>query len=203
MMINDQLGAFARVIANWGRVVARLEGNIVWDVILNNAVLKSDAKALFHADHGNLAGTGTALTEAALIAGRTAFRKMKDIDGEQISLAPEYLFVGTDNEVPAQKLIQGITSPTTPDQVVPQAIKSLKPVYESRIDSKSAKAFYLFASPQRTLGRGLQYSYLSGYETPRTMERYGFEYDGIEYRLDHYFGAGLTDYRFAYHNPGN
>lgn len=203
MIINDQLGAFARVIAQWGRVVARMEGNIVWSVILNNMVLKSDQTALFHADHGNLAATGTALTEASLIAARTAFRKMKDIDGQQISLSPQYLFVGTDNEVPAQKLIQGITSPNTTDQVVPQAIRSLQPVYESRIDQKSAKAFYLFASPQQTLNRGLQYSYLSGFESPRTMERYGFEYDGIEYRLDHYFGAGLTDYRFAYHNPGN
>lgn len=203
MLINDQLGAFARVIANWGRVVARLEGNIAWEVILQNMVLKSDNKALFHADHGNLAAAGTALNEAALIAARTAFRKMKDIDGQQISLSPQYLFVGTDNEVPAQKLIQGITSPNTTDQVVPQAIRSLQPMYESRIDSLSAKAFFLFASPQQTLGRGLQYSYLSGYEAPRTMERYGFDYDGIEYRLDHYFGAGLTDFRFAYKNPGN
>lgn len=203
MIINDQLGAFANVIANWGRVVARLEGNIVWSVVLDNMKLKSDQKELFHADHGNLAAAGTALTEAELIKGRTAFRKQKDIDGQQISIAPTYLFVGTDNEVPAQKLIQGITTPQTTDQVVPQAIRSLQPVYESRIDRKSSKAWYLFATPQQTLGRGLQYSYLSGFETPRTMERYGFEYDGIEYRLDHYFGAGLTDYRFGYHNPGN
>lgn len=203
MIINDQLGAFAKVIANWGRVVARLEGNIVWSVVLDNMKLKSDQKELFHADHGNLAAAGTALTEAELIKGRTAFRKQKDIDGQQISIAPTYLFVGTDNEVPAQKLIQGITTPQTTDQVVPQAIRSLQPVYESRIDRKSSKAWYLFATPEQTLGRGLQYSYLSGFETPRTMERYGFEYDGIEYRLDHYFGAGLTDYRFGYHNPGN
>ncbi|MDQ0422297.1 hypothetical protein J2045_003345 [Peteryoungia aggregata LMG 23059] len=202
MIINDQLGAFANVIANWGRVVARLEGNIVWSVVLDNMKLKSDQLELFHASRGNLVA-GTALTEAALVAGRVAFRKMKDIDGQQISIAPTYLFVGTDNEVPAQKLIQGITSPTTPDQVVPQAVKSLQPVYESRIDRKSSKAWYLFATPQQTLGRGLQYSYLSGYEAPRTMERYGFEYDGVEYRLDHYFGAGLTDYRFGYSNPGN
>ncbi|TAA54626.1 hypothetical protein EXZ48_26740 [Shinella sp. JR1-6] len=203
MIINDQLGAFAKVIANWGRVVARLEGNIVWSIVLDNAKLKSDNKALFHADHGNLAGSGTALDETNLIAGRTAFRKQKDIDGQQISLAPTYLFVGTDLEVPAQKLIQGVTVPHTVAEVVPQAIRSLKPVYESRIDRLPNKPWFLFATPQATLGRGLQYSYLSGYETPRTMERWGFDYDGVEYRLDHYFGAGLTDFRFAYKNPGN
>lgn len=202
MIINDQLGAFAKVIASWGRVVARLEGNIAWGVILNNLTLKSDNTALFHANHGNLAAAGTALDEANIILARSAFRRQKDIDGQQISLAPKYLFVGTDLEVPAQKLIQGVTVPNTTANVVPQAIRSLEPVYESRIDSLPAKPWFLFATPEATLGRGLQYSYLQGYETPRTMERWGFDYDGVEHRLDHYFGAGLTDFRFAYKNPG-
>lgn len=202
MLINDQLGAFTKVIAGWGRVVARLEGNVVWSVVIDNDKLKSDQKALFHADHGNLAAAGTALDETNLINARKAFRKQKDIDGQQISLAPTYLFTGTDLEVPAQKLIQGITVPTKTDDVVPQAIRSLQPIYESRIDRIATKAWFLFATPAATLGRGLQYSYLSGYESPRTMERFGFDYDGVEYRLDHYFGAGLTDFRFAYKNPG-
>lgn len=202
IIINDQLGAFAQVIAGWGRVVARLEGNVVWDVILSNKKLKSDNKALFHTDHGNLASAGTTVDETNLVAARKAFRLQKDIDGQQISLAPTFLFVGTDLEVTAQKLIQGVITPGTVADVVPQAIKSLQPVYESRIDKLSSKAWFLFATPAATLGRGLQYAYLAGYETPRTMERHGFDYDGVEYRLDHYFGAGLTDFRFAYKNPG-
>ncbi|THK38661.1 hypothetical protein EHS39_09140 [Ensifer sp. MPMI2T] len=201
MLINDQLGAFARLIAGWGRVVARLEGDIVWDVIINNAKLKSDGKALFHADHGNL-GTAAALDKTALIAARKMFRKQKDIDGNQIDIAPKYLFVGSDNEVNAQTLTQATTTPQTVDQVIPEAIRSLTPVYEPRIDKVSDKAWFLFMAMADTMGRGLQYSYLSGYESPRTMERWGFDYDGVEYRLDHYFGAGLTDFRFAYKNPG-
>lgn len=201
MLINDQLGAFARLIAGWGRVVARLEGDIVWDVIISNAKLKSDGKTLFHADHGNL-GTAAALDKTALIAARKMFRKQKDIDGNQIDIAPKYLFVGSDNEVNAQTITQATTTPQTTDQVIPEAIRSLTPVYEPRIDKVSDKAWFLFMSMADTMGRGLQYSYLSGYESPRTMERWGFDYDGVEYRLDHYFGAGLTDYRFAYKNPG-
>lgn len=202
MLINDQLGAFARLIAGWGRVVARLEGDIVWDQIISNARLKSDGKTLFHADHGNL-GAGAALDKTALIGARKLFRKQKDIDGNQIDIAPKFLFVGSDNEVNAQVLTQATTSPQTPDQVIPEAIRSLTPVYEPRIDKMSDKAWFLFMAMADTMGRGLQYSYLSGYESPRTMERWGFDYDGVEYRLDHYFGAGLTDYRFGYKNPGN
>jgi hypothetical protein len=201
MLINDQLGAFAKLIAGWGRVVARLEGDIVWDIVVSNAKLKSDGKALFHADHGNL-GAAAALSKDNLIAARKMFRKQKDIDGNLIDIAPKYLFVGSDNEVTAQTITQATTNPATPDQVVPEAIRSLVPVYEPRIDKISDKAWLLFMQTADTMGRGLQYSYLSGYESPRTMERWGFDYDGVEYRLDHYFGAGLTDYRFAYKNPG-
>lgn len=203
MLINDQLGAFTRLVQSWAIAAARLEGDIAWNVILQNQVLRSDNKALFHVDHGNLATTGTALTEAALIAGRTAMRKQTDIDGQRIALAPAFLAVGTDNEVPAQKLIQGTTAPVTADQVVPEAVKNLTPIYEYRIDSLSSKAFFMFADPAETMGRGLQYAVLAGFETPRLKQREGFDYDGMEFRLDHYFGAGLTDYRFGYYNPGN
>lgn len=202
MLINDQLGAFEKLIQSWGREVARLEGDIVWSALLENWKIRSDNTALFHASHGNLAGTGTALDETNLIAARKAMRLQKDIDGRVIGLTPKFVFVGTDNELVAQKLLQGVTSPTTAADVVPQAIKDMQPVYEHRIDSLSAKAWFLFADPAETLGRGLQYSYLAGFEAPRTKERWGFDYDGVEYRIDHYFGAGLTDYRFAYKNPG-
>ncbi|EHS49763.1 peptidase U35 phage prohead HK97 [Rhizobium sp. PDO1-076] len=202
MLINDQLGAFTRLVQSWAISAARLEGDIAWNVILQNQVLRSDNKALFHADHGNLATMASALNEGALIAGRTAMRMQTDIDGQRIALAPAFLAVGTDNEVPAQKLIQGTTAPVTTDQVVPEGIKNLTPIYEYRIDSLSSKAFFMFADPAETMGRGLQYAVLAGFETPRLKQREGFDYDGMEFRLDHYFGAGLTDFRFAYYNPG-
>lgn len=201
MLINDQLGAFARLISNWGRVVARLEGDIIWNIVTSNHKLKSDGKALFHADHNNLA-TGSALDKANLITARKLFRKQKDIDGNLIDIAPKYLFVGSEHEIDAQVLTQGTTTPQTSDQVIPEAIRSLTPVYESRIDKLSEKAWFLMMSNADSMGRGLQYSYLSGYEAPRTMERWGFDYDGVEYRIDHYFGGGLTDYRWAVKNPG-
>ncbi len=201
MLINDQLGAFARALANWGRVAARLEGDIVWSVIINNMKLKSDNTALFHANHANLM-TASALSKDSLVAGRKMFRLQKNIDGNPIDMAPSYLFVGTDNEVLAQTLTRATTTPATPDQVIPEAIRSMQPVYENRIDKVASTAWFLFASVADTMGRGLQYSRLSGYESPRTMERWGFDYDGVEYRLDHYFGAGLTDFRFAVKNQG-
>ncbi len=203
MIINDQLGAFARLIQTWAVAAARLEGDLAWAPILQNAKLNSDGKELFHADHGNLAAAGTALTEIELIKGRTALRSMTDIDGQRLPLTAKYVFVGTPNEVPAQKLISSTTNPATTDQAVPEAIKNLVPVFEHRIDKLKPTAFFMFSDPVETFGRGLQYALLAGYEQPRLKSREGFDQDGLEFRLDHYFGAGLTDYRFAYYNPGN
>ncbi|MBX8803421.1 hypothetical protein HBA92_22155 [Ochrobactrum sp. MR28] len=52
------------------------------------------------------------------------------------------------------------------------------------------------------MGRGLQYAHLAGNETPFFDQRVGFDVDGIEYKIRHDFGAGVTDYRQGYKNPG-
>lgn len=202
MLINDQLGAFTGVIQSWAISAARLEGNIVWDVILSNMKLRSDNKTLFHADHGNIATLTGAPDLAKLEAARKAFRRQTDIDGQPIALAPQFLFTGTEHETTAQKLINSEINAQTFEAAVPQQVKNLTPVYEKRIDKLSDRAWFLFCSPTETFGRGLQYALLSGYETPRIMDRWGFDRDGYEVRIDHYFGAGLTDYRFAYYNNG-
>lgn len=202
MLVNDQLDAFMDVVRNWGLKVAKLEGDIVWGAILQNALLLKDGKALFHADHKNLATAGTVLDIANLKAARLAYRTQKDIDGESINISPKYLFVGADLEVDAQTLVATNTTPTVKSEVVPEAIKSLVPVYEHRIDSLTTKAWFLFADINQAMGRGIHYLHLLGHETPTTAEQIGFRIEGVEFTIAHSFGVGLTDYRYAYKNPG-
>lgn len=76
------------------------------------------------------------------------------------------------------------------------------PIYEPRLDKIQTNAWFLFASEEDTLGRGLQYAYLAGHEAPSITERIGFDVDGFEFKIKQYFGVGATDYRFAYKNPG-
>lgn len=201
ILINDQLGGFLRLIENWGMKAAKLEGDIVWDVIISNATLK-DGVGLFDAAHKNVV-TGAALNVANLETARLKFREQTDIDGNLISIEPRYLFTGTAYEMTAQRITTGAFNPTQVADITPQAIRSLTPVYEYRINKLSSKAWFLFADQMATMGRGLQYAYLSGHETPRRQQRVGFDYDGIEFRIDHYFGAGLNDFRFGVKNPGN
>jgi hypothetical protein len=201
MLINDQLNIFMQLVANWSQKAAKLEGDLAWAAIIDNAKLKDD-KGLFHADHGNLAATGTALDKTNLIAARLAFRQQKDIDGEPTDVAPKYLFTGSALEIDAQNLIAAAHVPATVTDTIPQAIKSLVPIYEPRLDKIATKAWFLFAGQEDTQGRGLQYARLLGHEAPQIEEQKNFDVDGIEFKIRHFFGVGLTDYRFAYKNPG-
>ena len=200
MIINDHLNAFSRVIVNWGRKAAELEGDVVWDQILANRKL-TDGKALFDPAHKN-DGTPAALSLDAIKAGRTAFRKQTGIDGNPINVPPRYLVVGSDLEIDAQTILTGPTNAQNVSVIVPDAIKSLTPVYEYRLDRVSETAWYLFADQAATMGRGVQYAYLAGQEEPFADDEIGFNVDGIRYKIRHDFGAGLTDYRFAYRNAG-
>lgn len=70
-MVNDDLGAFTELTTGFGAAARRLEADLVYGKLTGNPVLK-DGLPLFHADHGNLAATGAALSSASLSAARTA-----------------------------------------------------------------------------------------------------------------------------------
>ncbi|EUB97298.1 peptidase U35 phage prohead HK97 [Rhizobium sp. CF080] len=199
MLVNDQLGQFMKVVGQWGEKVAKLEGDVMWGAIINNLVMK-DGFGLFHANHKNLAASGTALDIANLKKARTAMRGQKDIDGGIINLNPKYLFTGSNLELDAQTLVAAPYNPVVAGEVTPQAIKSLVPVYEPRLDLITKNAWFLFSDSASD--RGLHYLHLLGYEQPTTNEQIGFRIEGVEFTIAHSFGVGLTDYRFAYKNPG-
>ena len=74
---NDDLGAFARLPALFGNAAARLESSLVYGVLLGNPNM-ADTKALFHADHGNLA-SGSEIDLANLNAAKKLMRTQKGI----------------------------------------------------------------------------------------------------------------------------
>jgi len=201
MMVNDYLNQFIDGVARWGEKVGKLEGDIMWGAIISNAKLK-DGKGLFHADHKNLAASGTALDLANIKVARLAMRKQTDIDGEPIGMSPNLLFTGSNLEITAQQLVTAPFNPVVLGETIPPQIRSIKPMYESRLDKIATDAWFLFAEAASTGGRGIHHLRLLGEEQPTTNERIGFDVEGIEYTIAHSFGVGLTDYRWAYKNPG-
>jgi ATP-dependent protease ClpP protease subunit len=196
MLVNDSLGALSDIVAVMARAAAELEAQILAATINSNIKL-SDNKAWFHADHGNLAGSGAALSVAALDAARLAMRSQKDMDGVSfIDAAPKFLLVPVGLQTTAETLVAATQAPGA-TEVNPFAGK-LTPVADPRLTSPTA--WYLFADPN--FSPAFVSVYLSGQRVPYTDSRDGWRVDGIEYKVRHDFGAGVLDAKMAYKNPG-
>ncbi len=139
MLVNDELGAFARIAGMFGRRAAELEADLVYAVLTGSQKM-SDGKNLFHASRGNL--ISAAMDVAGLSAARAAMRKQKGIDGGHIAIAPRTLIVGPDLETEAQKILSPISA------VVADAVNVFSGSLGLAVDSRIEGAdFYVAADP--------------------------------------------------------
>ena len=194
-LINDDLGAFRDWGMTAGRMAAETEANILVGLLLSNPIMGEDGENFFDTAHGNL-GVAGALNVANLANARKAMRGMKGLDGKTpINATPRYLVVGPDQEIAAEQLLSSIYAATV-DDVNPFGGK-LSLLVEPRI---TGNRFYVFADPAAL--PCLEYAYLSSAQGPQMASREGWDVLGMEYRVVLDFGAGATDWRGAYLNPG-
>jgi len=177
-------------------IVERTGKGVVLATIITSYVM-SDGKQFFHADHGNLAGTGAAPSVASLDEGRLAMRSQKTTTGRVIDANPKFVLVPATLQTAAEVLVASTIAPATTADVNPFAGK-LEPISDPRLPSPTA--WYLFADPN--VSAALEYAYLNGQSAPMTDSQEGWRVDGTEYKVRHDFGAGVTDYRMAWKNPG-
>ncbi|MCD1642464.1 prohead protease/major capsid protein fusion protein [Aurantimonas coralicida] len=194
MIVNDDINAFTDISARLGRAAADFEADFLAAKLTANPKL-ADGKAVFHADHGNLAGTGAAITEASLSAARLAMRSQTDEGGNPIRVTPTYLVVGPAQETAAEKILAAI-SPANAADANPFA-QRLTLVVDQRL---MGNAWYVTASPGDVVS--LEYSYLEGEPGPQITQEIGFDVDGLRFRVREDFGAGWLDYRGVYKNAG-
>lgn len=200
-LINDDLGAFRDWGATAGRMAAETEANLLLSLLLGNPTMGEDNTALFHADHGNLASSGTSLGSAAdvgaLASARKALRGMKALDGvTPINATPKYLLVGPESETAAEQILAQIYAATYQD--ANPFTGRLTLLVEPRITDES---WYVFADPAAL--PVLEYSYLSSAQGPQMASREGWDVLGMEFRVVLDFGCGAVDWRGAYLNPGD
>jgi ATP-dependent protease ClpP protease subunit/phage major head subunit gpT-like protein len=204
-LVNDDLGAFADMVRAFGRSAAELQAKVLVDLLTAATGVgptMSDTKALFHTDHGNLAGSGAALDVTSLGAARAAMRLQKGLDGATpINAEPRFILVPAALETKAEQVVASISAATAAD--VNPFSGRLEVVVDPRLDgayANSAKAWYVFADPA-TLDT-IEYAYLDGDEGPVVEAEPGFRIDGVEIKCRLDFGAGVLDWRGAYRNPG-
>lgn len=199
VLVNDDLGAFSDLARRMGQAAAETEARILVDLLeanSGNGPKMDDTKALFHADHGNKAGTGAVISDTTLSAARLALRTQKGLSGQPVRVTPKYLMVPPALETVAEKWLATVAAAKAVD--VNPFSGSLSLVVEPRL--ASATRWYVTADPSEI--DGLEFAYLAGGEGPQVESKSGWDVDGVEVRVILDFGAGFIDHRGWFANAG-
>lgn len=199
VIVNDDLGAFSDLARRMGQGAAETEARVLVDLVeanSGNGPKLADGKPLFHADHGNKAGSGAVISDTTLSAARLALRTQKGIEDRIIRVTPKYLLVPPALETEAERWLASVAAAKAAD-VNPFA-GSLTLVVEPRLSS--AARWYVTADPAEI--DGLEFAYLAGGEGPQVESKSGWDVDGVEIRVILDFGAGFVDHRGWYANAG-
>lgn len=197
-LINDDVDAFTRIPQLMGASAARFESDAAYAPLISNPDM-SDGTALFHADHGNLAGSGGVPSEATLNAAEIAFGNQTGLGGEVLNISPKFLLVARKDSLAARKLLTAVQSTATTDVNV--YANAFELIVESRLNrTAGATPWYMAADPNQI--DTIEYAYLDGDDGVFLDERVGFDVDGIEYKARLDFAVKAIDWRGLYQNPG-
>lgn len=198
-IINDDLTAFTDIPRKMGRAAARTVGDLVFSILTGNPTM-SDGTALFHADHSNLAGSGSAITAASVGAGRTAMRTQKD-GKATLNIRPSFLIVPAAQEDTARVLMTSETDPSKTNSRVPNPVRgAAEIIVDARLDAASTLSWYLAADPNTF--DTIEVGYLDGIAAPFLDQQDGWTIDGVEYKVRIDAAAAPLEFRTLYKNPG-
>lgn len=198
-IINDDLGLFSKIATKYGSAAKRLVNEMVYAQLTGNVKMQ-DNIALFDTKHGNVAGTGEALSVKAIAKAITAMRRQKGITGEAtLNITPKYLVVPPELEVTAYQIVN---STAAVDGVNSGVVNPYKGRFVVVADAEltDPDAWYLVADASQH--DTIEVTYLNGVETPRLETRQGFDVDGIEYKVAFDCGVSALDFRGVFKNAG-
>lgn len=200
LLVNDNLGAIQRVLNNRAEAVARFEDETFYAMMLSatgaGPTLLETSRAVFNTTDKTLASSGAAIDITTLSAARAEMRKKTTKDGTKLNIAPAILLVGPAYETIALQYISSAYVPNQASVINPFSGK-LRVEVTPEI---TGNAWYLFAEP--SVGANFEWGLLEGYQAPRMRMDEPFGTQGMSVSLEHDFGCGAIDFRFAYRNPG-
>ena len=201
-IINDDLGAFSRLITKGGQAARRREDAIVWNLITSNPTM-NDGVAVFHADHGNL-GSGV-INVTNIGAGVQAMMDQTGVanaagEADILEVEPSFLVVPTSKVTVAKQFVNTMLQPASQSDVNPY--QDLEVIPSAYLEAADSAAWYLVAAP--TEFDFIEYAYLNGMEGPQLITQENTDNMlGIQYTFYTDFGAGVLDFRGAYKSSGS
>lgn len=198
-LINDDIGILTKIPDAYVRAADRGINKLVYKTIGSNPAIY-DSVTLFHANHGNLAGTAAAIDIDPVGDGRAAMRKQKNLRGnETLNIGPRFLLVPAAKETRAQQFVSVNVTPAQLDKVNPFA-GTLEVVADAELDTYSLTAWYL-AAAQGDVDT-IEVTYLNGDDMPKLESQVGFDFLGIKWRIFIDYGVNVLDFRGMYKNAG-
>ena len=202
-VMNDDLGAIARIPEALGRAAARTLHEFVWlDLFQSNPTCSYDSVALFAAGHGNT--ESVALSHSAI---NTLRRKMRDqaeygVAGKPLGIRPACLIVPNELEDLAHQICTSavaIPSTTPGSSDVPNLHQTLEPIVVDEFTD--ATEFFLTADVAEL--PVIEVGFLNGREDPELFmqddPRVGavFSSDKVTWKIRHVYSGAVLDHRAA------
>lgn len=201
-IINDDMGAFSRLAAMFGRA-ARLsiESDVYALLALNGGLgpAMADTNPLFDASHSNL-GAGGALSVAVIEENRVVMASQTDESGNEIlDLRPSVLVIPVGLGGQARVINDAQYDVDTAGDLTPNKVRGLfsKVVDTARM---SGTRHYLFADPM--IAPTIEVAFLDGQQAPYLESKEGWRIDGVEWKVRLDYAVGAVDYRGAVTDAG-
>lgn len=204
-IIDDDLGAFDQ-LSSFGASAARLESNLVWSILLDNARM-GDGHRLFSKEHKNI-GEGKypqGLDIEGLSFGEYIMSSQMGLNEEDfLDIMPKYLIVPSILKTKALSIISDRYMPNEPSKVNPFA-GGLEVISEPRLNKLVTvgqfEPWFLAADKEEGLPL-VELSFLDGVRRPTIDSRVNFETKGVEVSAIIDCGAKALDWRPLYKSMG-
>lgn len=196
-IINDNLDGLGRIPASMARAAARTIGTLVYNVLINNALMNQDSVAVFASAHNNdnddpLLG----VTNAQIEAGILAMALQTDPSGNAtLGMFPSFLIVPTSYASNARTVMAAEYEPgTAPGNLQPNPHRGLMQVVsEHRLEAETDKPWFMVAD--KNVSETVEVAFLDGQDSPTLEQHDPFTYDGVTFKVRIDAAAQAIDYR--------
>lgn len=202
VLVNDDIGYIQTMASGLGMAGRRGIERDVYALLASNPTLKKDGKKLFSTAHGNIATTGAAPSETAMVELADLMREQKapGADGEYLDISPQ---VSVSRHT-VQRQIRAINdAPYSPDQALAaQVPNTAAGLLDNTVGTPrlSGNAWYFFANAN--VAPVVEVVFLNGQREPALIQEETFRTGSLSWRPTLDYGVGAIDYRGAAMNGG-
>jgi len=180
LIVNDDMSALTSTPRKLGDASARTVNAVAWSQVTSNPQMRDGAALFLETPAGlrfrkNLTTGAATPTTTAIGPMKALMRLMRGENTPEgaessdiLNLTPSYLVVPPSLETTAEVLVNSTFDPASSGAATYNPQRSLTLVVEPLLEAASAKAFYLFADPNRV--ETVEVTFLTGQETPQVRK---------------------------------